>query len=172
MGRVMSTGVALASLLGLWACQEESAIERYKRLAPPQPLWLWSIAVVERGVETAPVTLCANDLIRAGFNTPLPASDGTACALMSAPEIGPDQAKMRCALGGRPFEVRAFTRGDPAKDFLVDFRMRGLDAERLVLRQTRHYRLLGACPAGWIAGDTTDRQGRRRANVLNGAGAN
>lgn len=127
------------------------------RANPPK---LWSVAVVKGGEETARVTLCASAEMRDGFERMVPLHGGKACALNAQPEFLPNRVKVRCIAGDRPMLVENFTAGDPQRDFSVYMRMRSLDGGEIVREQTRRYRLLGVCPAGWKAGWSTDRNGR------------
>ncbi|WP_369061650.1 hypothetical protein ABOZ73_06370 [Caulobacter sp. 73W] len=118
------------------------------------------MAVVTAGEETAKVTLCASPEIRAGFERMVPMHQGKACALNAQPEFLPNRVNIRCIADERPMLVENFLAGDPQRDFSVYMRMRSLDGGEIVREQTRHYRLLGDCPAGWRAGWSTDRNGR------------
>jgi hypothetical protein len=170
VARLIPTAALLISLVGLCACRENGAVERQPTPAPADPPSLWSIAVVERGDthggEPTKVTICADAAVQAGFKAPLPVADGQACALTGPVGVSRARARMSCDFDGRSFYVQAFIRGDPDKDFYVDFRMRSADAERRVSVQTRHFQRLGPCPTGWVVGDNTDRLGRRRVNAL------
>ncbi|MDB5456410.1 MAG: hypothetical protein JWP92_1995, partial [Caulobacter sp.] len=113
MVRIRSAAALLTSLMWLCACHENGAVERQP---PPaaEPPSLWSIAVVERGdePEAAPtkVTICADAAVRAGFQAPLPVTDGQACELTGPVGVSRDRVRMLCDFDGRSFYVQAFIR--------------------------------------------------------------
>ncbi|WP_269714714.1 hypothetical protein [Caulobacter sp. NIBR2454] len=151
----------------LLGCERETAFERLSsQAAASNPPRLWAVSVIRNGDEAAKVTLCASDEIRAGFTRMIPMHDGKACALSAQPEFLENRVKIRCVADGRPMLVENFTKGDVAREFSVYMRMRSLDGGEVVREQTRRYRLLGACPAGWAAGWSTDRSGQVVPGVM------
>lgn len=153
--------LASCAFVPLGGCGQETAIERLSREADTRnPPRLWSVAVMKIGQETAKVTLCASAEMKEGFGRMVPMHQGKACALTDQPEFLPNRVKIRCIADDRPMLVENFTAGDRGKDFSVYMRMRSLDGGEVVLEQTRRYRLIGECPKGWLAGWSTDRNGR------------
>ena len=57
--------------------------------------------------------------------------------------------------------MNSYWHGARDRDFTVEMSVSSLDDPRTAFAQTRRYRKLGACPAGWVAGDRWDREGRR-----------
>lgn len=172
----------LAVLVLLGACSpagqsRTEAILRARQQAT-DPLELWSVEVVPAQAGWPAVTVCTNQAIRAGFARPLPAVGALQCDPVEedARETA-DFYTVRCDLGGRRFGVSAHITGDRARDFTTHYAVTDLDGFRnpvsrsgSEVEQTRRYRQLGACPAGWVAADSTDRHGVRVRQALVGGG--
>ena len=157
---------AVAAVLGLAGCERSGqASGQYwrDRKAAAEQLELWSIEVA--GSSVPPVRICADVAMRIGFVKPSPAVRDTPCELLGKPVETPSDYVFRCELGGREWAVASHWRGERERDFTDAISVISLDPPPDSYGQTRHYRKLGACPVGWIAGDTIDAQGRR-ANGL------
>lgn len=140
---------------------------------PPQ---LWSIEVVPAQAGWNPVLVCADHAMRQGFARPLPAIGSAQCDPVD------DDARteggvytVRCDLNERRFGVSSSVTGDVSRDFVARYQVTDL-AGFMPTRtrasaeagQTRRYRKLGACPAGWTIGVRTDRDGVKLRQALVG----
>jgi hypothetical protein len=165
MASVAPKALVLVTLtLCLAACEDSNAAaERFReRQRKYDPLQLWSVQVTwpER---SSPITICADTFIREGFVRPLPNYAGKQCALHEPPTVMPTRVVMRCTLNDNDYLVRARVFGDPRSEFDLDYVIKGPGPD---VRQIRHYKKLGPCPAGWEIGDNTDRRGKLRKNAM------
>ena len=86
--------------------------------------------------------------------------NGVLCRDSTSPKIANHGWALVCVARGQPYAVSAATIGDPAQDFRLNFGLTqitytpaGLGTGRLAVRQSRHFRRIGACPSGWRIGD-------------------
>jgi hypothetical protein len=154
--------LAAAGVSALAACERTGpATEQYwaQQKAAAERLDLWSMEAV--GTGAPPVRVCTDVAIRAGLARPAPAVGDTPCTRLGRPVETDATYAFRCELGDREWAVNSYWNRDRGRDFTVEMTVSSLDDPRVTYAQTRRYRKLGACPAGWVAGDTRDRQGRR-----------
>jgi hypothetical protein len=166
MARCAFLALALLALTGCRAPAPTEAriLERQRAMDPPQ-LWL---AQVTGGPSAAAVFVCADDKVRQGLTTGRAEVNGTSCASIGNPVEKPGLYAQRCRADGVRYALHVTTEGDQARDFKVAFALQSLDGPAAV-RQTRRYRLIGPCPAGWRIGDQA-RPGKRPAgNALGGS---
>lgn len=154
--------LAALALLALTACQAapdatSQIIARQQALDPPQ-LWLAQV-VGEGGRPKASVFICVDAKLREGFARTRAEVNGAPCRDATGPIEKAHEWALRCLVGGQPFAVSAATTGDLAQDFRLDFALtplwspRGPDDDSRTVRQTRRFRRVGPCPAGWRIGD-------------------
>jgi hypothetical protein len=169
---------SLPALLLLAACSDPGSTRterfwaaRQEAVDPPQ---LWSVEAVPAQAGWRPVLVCADRAMRQGFARPLPAVGTAQCDPVE------DDARteggvytVRCDLNGRRFGVSSVVTGDVTRDFVARYQvtdLAGFMATRTRAAseavQSRRYRKLGACPAGWTIGDRTDRFGARLRQAL------
>lgn len=139
-----------------------------RRAAAADPPQLWSIEVVDASARPGdrPIEICADSLIRTGFIAQHAQAGDYPCQVDRAPVITAASASMRCVIGDRQYAIYNAASGDLSRDFQVKFTMRSIGGDDVYLTQTRRYRYLGACPAGWKVGDATDRYGRPAPNAM------
>lgn len=125
---------------------------RVASLIERAPLSMWSATVLDAdGRELAETHVCADPLVRQGFELPLPKVNGSACLMVEQPVLREGRFDGRCKVGALTFVVNSSRTGD-AGDFTIRMRAQPLGiGDPGVLRITR-YRNLGPCPAGWRAG--------------------
>lgn len=157
--RVWGQGVLAALLLlGLAACDGSRAADarlpaRQPAIDPPQ---LWLVQVVgQKDGPAAAVFVCADAPLREAFVPARAEVNGRPCRDTTPPEAKASAWSLRCETKGRRFAVSASTVGDLAQDFRLNLALTpyfdppGVQA----VRQTRRFRRVGACPAGWKVGD-------------------
>jgi hypothetical protein len=142
-----------------------------RRQAAVDPPELWSIEVVPAQPGWPAVRLCADAFMRAGFVRPEGMAGNQPCQQIGEALNEPGRLSFRCTLNGHVLGTSARVKGDLASDFTAVYAVTDLSgflAGRPLsnVEQTRRYRKLGACPAGWAVGDSTDRRGRRRGGAL------
>src|SRR6185312_8538828 len=154
--------LAILGLLGLAACgqapdTEARILARQQALDPPQ---LWLVQVLgEAGKPKASVFVCADTNLRDTFVRTRAEVNGELCKDATGPVEKAHEWSLRCLAQGQPFAVSAATTGDRTKDFRLDFALtplwspRGPDDDSRTVRQARHFRRVGPCPAGWRIGD-------------------
>lgn len=148
------------------ACTGQDPVSR--RAAQADPPQLWSVEVIDASARPAdkPIRICADRLIRTGFIAQHAQAGDFPCRTDAPAVITPTSASMRCEIAGRQYAIYNAAEGDLARDFTVKFTMRSIGGDEVGLTQTRRYRYLGACPAGWKIGDATDRYGRPAPNAM------
>ncbi|MDB5430340.1 MAG: hypothetical protein JWP35_1456 [Caulobacter sp.] len=160
---------ALLALSAVSACNQPDPIAAMQaRQAAADPPQLWSVQVTDASARPGdkPILMCTDRLIRTGFLNQHAFTQTDSCQPERAPVVKPDSVSMRCAMGGESYAIYNAAKGDQAKDFQVTFTMRSIQGDAVSLRQTRRYRHIGPCPAGWKIGDATDRYGRPAANGM------
>lgn len=137
---------------------ETQILDRQQAIDPPQ-LWLVD-ALTETGAVKASVFVCADTSLRETFVRTRAEVNGEVCKDTTAPVMKENGWALRCAAHGRPFAVSASTVGDPKQDFQLNFGLTQLyyfptvtGPQRMSVRQSRHFRRIGACPVGWRIGD-------------------
>jgi len=161
--RDCTTGAIPAlALLALAACDRSGpGAERTwaERKAAAEQLELWSIEAVGSGVP--PARICTDVAMRLGFVKPSPAVGQAPCTLIGKPVQTASNYNFRCELGDREWAVFSYWQGDRSRDFTDAVSVSSLDPPSADYVQTRRFRKLGPCPAGWVAGDAFGQQGRR-----------
>lgn len=138
---------------------------------------LWQVDVVAAAAAppAKPVFLCADRRLRQSLVQALPEIAGKPCALLEPPTIRPGQFQARCQAGDTKVVASSATTGDLQRDFTVNTHMSSRPADptqaepRGEFVQTRRYRLLGACPAGWAIGDSAAAGANAVVNSVTGA---
>jgi hypothetical protein len=164
---LLLAGAGLIGLGFLSGRQPQSEAFWRARQAATDPLELWSVETSPSEAGWAAVRICTDSNLRKGFTHPLPAIGSQQCDPMENDASGEgDRYAVRCTLNGRTFGVSSVTSGDRARDFTVAYSVTDLagflaapDQSGSEAQQTRRYRRLGACPAGWDAGDSSNRFG-------------
>jgi hypothetical protein len=154
--------LAGAGLACLTACDRSgTATEQYwtQRKAAAERLELWSMEAV--GSSAPPVRVCTDAVMRLGLARPAPAVGDKPCTRLGRPVETASTYGFKCELGDQEWAVNAYWHGERDRDFTVEMLVSSLDDPHARYSQTRRYRKLGACPAGWVAGDGWDRQGKR-----------
>jgi hypothetical protein len=162
MSRIEAILLAGAAVASLAACgRGGAATERdwAERKAAAEQLELWSIEATGSGAP--PVRICTDVAMRGGFVKPSPAVGDAPCTLIGRPVQTASNYNFRCELGFREWAVTSYWQGDRSRDFTDAVLVTSLDPPPGEYAQTRRFRKLGPCPAGWAAGDAFDRQGRR-----------
>jgi len=159
-------GLALAAGEHLLGLDQPNLIARQVEAHPPE-LWL-AEALDDRGAVRGAVQVCADNVIRAGFLTPLPQLNGEPCRRMGQAVVKPDLYAVRCVAFDRRYSVNVTRSGDPTRDVTVSFALRPLESSHPGVRQVTRYRRLGACPRDWRIGDTAEPGTVRRRNALAG----
>lgn len=136
------------------------------RQAAIDPLILWRVEALNGEGAGQSAQVCADAMVRRGFDLPLPAVNGQACVLEDEPVQNDGYVAARCEIGGRRYGVTAATQGDVARSFTVDASIRAIGTRDGGYRQVRRYTRLGGCPEGWRVGETRDRDGTRRTDAL------
>jgi len=146
----MRIWIGLALLLGLTACNQNQA----PSTAIPPPSF-WRVEIVEdSGGQTGAVEVCANPELISSFTRVEPSIGGQPCEPYGKPatDTATEHAG-RCQANGQHFGLYTSMKGDPASDFTVRFALQPLTADVGKVVQARRYHRIGACPAGWTAGE-------------------
>ncbi len=149
---------ALSAALLLAACQRGPSIEaqltaRQQAVDPPS-LWLMEDAETSaKGAVSGAAFVCADTPMHKTFAKTNPEIGGAPCIETVAPVIRPGFTAHRCDAGGRRYAITSQTEGDLDRDFRLTVMVTPLSADLGPAQTTRHYRRLGACPAGWRVGD-------------------
>lgn len=155
--------LTLAALLALAACDsgpdtQTELLARQQAIDPPQ---LWLVQVLDdAGAAKASVFVCADTTLRETFVRTRAEVNGEICRDTTSPVMKSNEWALRCQAGGMPYAISASTVGDPERDFRLDFGLTQLffdptvaGSKRMSVRQSRHFRRIGACPTGWRIGD-------------------
>jgi hypothetical protein len=154
----MKPGFALLPLLLLAACDaapttEARLLARQQAVDPPR-LWLMEDAEANsKGALHGAAWVCADTPMRQTFGKTNAEVGGAPCNDTVPPVVRPGFAAHRCEAGGRRYAITSQTEGDLERDFRLTVMVTPLSADLGAARITRHYRRLGACPAGWRVGD-------------------
>jgi hypothetical protein len=155
MARWLNGSLARAALaaLALGGCQsgpDSEARVRAQQTAIDPPR-LWSASVIG-GAAPATVMICADSGVRDGFSRTIADVNGDIC-LADDVRSTANSYVTHCSAGGRRYAVSLLTEGDRTRDFKATFTLHTLEAPVVSVWQTRRYRQVGACPAGWNIGD-------------------
>jgi hypothetical protein len=137
---------------------ETKILARQQAIDPPQ---LWRVdALSADGAVRASVFVCADTSLREAFVRTRAEVNGEICKDTTSPVLKENGWALRCQAHGWPFAVSATTVGDPQQDFRLNFGLTQLyylptanDPPAMSVRQSRHFRRIGACPTGWRIGD-------------------
>jgi hypothetical protein len=149
---------ALLLLVGLGACDigagsQAKVLARQQAVDPPQ---LWLVQVIgAQNLPTAATFVCADTPIRETFTRARAEVNGEPCRDNTVAKLKEREWALTCHAQGRIFAVSASTLGDLSRDFRLNFALTPLFDRSGVgtVRQTRRFRLMGACPFGWRIGD-------------------
>ncbi len=152
----MKPALVLLAALVLAACHggpsTEAQLRARQQVVDPRQLWLMEDADPTGAMRSA-AWVCADTPMRQTFAKTNAEVEGAPCADTVAPVLRPGFSAHRCEAGGRRYAITSQTEGDPARDFRLTVVVTPLSADLGAARTTRHYRRLGACPAGWRIGD-------------------
>jgi len=155
-------------LLVVAGCDQKAKTDETPRnFTPPS---LWRIEVVEdSGGKTGAVAICANPEMISSFSRVDPSVNGMPCEPKGKPaKDTPEEHVSRCMAGGAEYGLYVTTTGQRDSDFTVRFALRSLEVDNTKVVQARRYQRLGACPAGWQAGDQGPVGGKPGSNLLSG----
>lgn len=162
----LSPLIGLLSLLGLAACDPGADATTTRILARQQaadPPQLWLVQVLDGRSKPAPaVFVCADTALRDSFVRARAEVNGRPCEDTTRPLLKEREWVLSCRVHGRAFTVSASTLGDLDRDFRLNFALTPLFDKASVgtVSQSRRFRMMGACPAGWRVGDQA-KPGRR-----------
>ncbi|MGZ6014661.1 MAG: hypothetical protein ACXWKM_02845 [Phenylobacterium sp.] len=151
----------LPMVLLLAACQrgpstEAQLLARQQAVDPPR-LWLMEDADAAGAVRAA-AWVCADTPMMKTFAKTNAEIGGAPCNDTVAPVARPGFSAHRCEVDGRRYAITSQAVGDLDRDFRLTVMVTPLSADLGPARTTRHYRRLGACPAGWQVGDLQPRR--------------
>lgn len=160
-----------AACLALMACDGADQTTRAEaqwrtRQAAIDPPQLWSVQVVGEAHNGWPVLICADSELRSGFTSVIPAHGALHCAREVATTPTRPTASYRCTLNGAEYAVSSRMSGDRARDFETDSTILRIEDGASVYARTLRFRQLGACPAGWNVGDTTNQKGQHLSGAV------
>jgi hypothetical protein len=160
---------APAAALLLAACGPSGAklVEVRAAAIDPPELWL-AEALDADGRSAGAVKVCTDHAMREGFARANAEVDGQTCAPHRDAVQRDGLYAVRCELNGHPYGLTLNRSGDPARDFSVRFTLTALDGTAGAAAQTRRFRKLGPCPAGWQVGDQARLGAARGENALSG----
>lgn len=168
-GKVLGKTLMAAGLLLVVAgCDQKAKTdETPHNFTPPS---LWRVEVVEdSGGRTGVVEVCANPELISSFSRVEPAINGMPCEPKGKPaKDTPEEHVSRCEAGGNEYGLYVTTTGQRDSDFTVRFALRSLEVDNTKVVQARRYQRLGACPAGWQAGDQGKPGAKPTSNALSG----
>ena len=149
---------ALVAALLLAACDggpsTEAALLARQQAVDPPSLWLMEDAQQgAHGSVQGAAWVCADTPMRKTFAKINAEVGGAPCADTAPPVLRPGFSAHRCEVGGRRYAVTSQTEGDLERDFRLSVMVTPLSPDVGPAQITRHYRRLGACPAGWRVGD-------------------
>lgn len=164
--------VAVGLLLAIAGCGPkggEAQSLKDRSLAPPS---LWRVEVVEdSGGKTGAIDVCAHPELISSFSRVEPRVNGEDCRPYGkAAKDSADEHVSRCEAGGARYGLYVTTTRKTPDDFTVRFALQPLQAAGGKVVQARRYHRLGACPAGWKAGDQGKSGGPPSSSLLTGQG--
>ncbi|OJU11976.1 MAG: hypothetical protein BGN86_13570 [Caulobacterales bacterium 68-7] len=155
----IGVGVVAVAIGGYFAMSHDlkRGDNRVATLIAQVPLAMWSATALDaNGKELAETHVCADPLVRQGFELPLPKVNGSACLMVEQPVVREGRFDGRCKVGALTLVVNSSRTGDPASDFTVRMRTQALAMQDPGVLQIIRYRKLGPCPAGWHAGQAVN----------------
>jgi hypothetical protein len=142
--------VALAACRG-GPDTESRLLARQQTLDPPA---LWLLEDFDAaGRRQSAAFACADGPMRQTFARIHAEVAGTPCRDISLPVVRPGLTTERCEVDGHIYVFTTQAAGDQAQDFRLTVTVTPIGGESGLGRETRHYRRMGACPAGWRVGD-------------------
>lgn len=155
---------------GVTGCQRKTATATPDESRPTgaAAAQLWRIEVVDGG-KAAPQDICADEAVRAGFARPTPELNGQACVQVGKAVEADGTYAVRCNIDSQQYRVGSVVKGDPQQDFTVEMSVAPQGRTGPNFEQVRHYRRLGACPNGWIIGNSAAPGASQVTNALSGA---
>lgn len=136
-----------------------------------EPPALWRIEVLNGADVVSAVEICADRAVQQSFMRPEPAVGDKPCLRVHRDEpVAKDGIySVRCRIDDQVYRVGAVSTGDLARDFTVDMAVSAQGKTGPTFEQLRRYRKIGACPAGWVAGDSAAPGAKTVLNTLSGA---
>lgn len=151
-------GLTALLLVGLTGCDLGGAataqvMARQQAIDPPQ-LWLVQV-IAAKPPPAAAVFVCADSALRDSFGRARAEINGQPCEDTTPPLLKEREWVLSCRAHGRGFTVSSSTLGDLDRDFRLNFAITPLFNKASIgtVSQSRRFRLIGACPAGWRIGD-------------------
>ena len=168
-GRAVAAAGLLLALAGCGPKDGEAQSLKDRSLAPPA---LWRVEVVEdSGGQTGAIDICAHPELISSFSRVRPRVNGEDCRPYGkAAKDSADEHVSRCEAGGARYGLYVTTMRKAPDDFTVRFALQPLQAAGGKVVQARRYHRLGACPAGWKAGDQGQAGGAPSSSLLTGQG--
>lgn len=155
------------ALLILAACSQAPAQQRLEaRQAALDPPRLWRVETLDASPGES-LLVCADSTLRGGFRRANAEINGEPCISLIGSVDRPGLYAERCQIDGRRYGLTVNSEGDFDRDFTASFSLAALDGSGVTARQTRRYRDVGPCPAGWGIGDQS-RTGGQTSNALTG----
>ncbi len=156
-----------ALLLALAGCDQKETAQTPQHFTPPS---LWRVEVVEdSGGQTGAIDVCAHPELISSFSRVDAKINGQPCEPYGKPaKDTADEHIARCEAGGMRYGLYVTNTRVSADDFTVRFALQPLQAEGGKVVQARRYHRLGACPAGWEAGDQGKPGGAPTSNLMSG----
>jgi len=155
----MSRGRALLAavlLFGTTACDGATAPQAATPVPEPAPgvAQLWQVdALDDGGRPQSTVLACVDDALREQFLATRAKVNGRPCMDITPPGQKSHGWVLRCQTQGRWFTLSSTSTGDETHDFRLEVDMTPVFPDLGTVRQTRRFRRLGPCPAGWRIGD-------------------
>lgn len=164
---------AAAGLLGLAACgpAHKASSEGPAAPSPTGATNLWRIEAINDGKVVKTLDMCADAVVQSTFSRPAPEIGGQPCQVAPGAKTTDGSYAARCRLGGNNYVVSATQTGDLSRDFTVEMSVARQDKNGPTYEQTRRYVKLGACPAGWQAGDSAAPGDKQVVNTLAPSGS-
>ncbi|CAN7397056.1 hypothetical protein [Caulobacter sp. LjRoot300] len=129
----------------------------------------WRADVVDdSGGRAGSVLFCADSSVVELFSRPNAEINGQVCKETLVTTFKEDEYLGKCEAFGDLYGLSVNTTGDRKSDFTVRFALIPLQSSLGKVVQSRRYRRIGGCPAGWKLGDQGHGQGKPMSNILSG----